>query len=360
MSHSLRQKLGAVLFDWPSFAWHLRGKAGRRGSWTRIGNRRDVLRLGPGGVGVLCEGRWTSRLHGCEVFPRLGGRLLSRATEEWPIAFADQPGSAVRSREPEVTFVIGHRGTDRLPQLSRVLASIAAQSEVAIECVLIEQSEEPEIGGRLPEWVRYAHTHAPAQMPYSRSWAFNVGARAARAPLLAFHDGDMLVPRRYAAELVDVRRRGYEVINLKRFVFYLGERETARVLAGDPPSGEPERVVQNLEGGGSVAADRDAFFALGGFDESFVGWGGEDNEFWERAAALPVWRWGYLPLVHLDHADQPEKGRPDRATASLLDERSRIPPAERIRELIGREFGRDSGPDPAYARAVAGSRGGAA
>jgi hypothetical protein len=348
---SLRQKLGATLLDWPSYEWHLRGiraPAGRRGHWTRIGNRRDRLRVGPEGRGVLCEGRWTTRLHGCDVFPALGRRLLERALVEWPIAFAERPRAARPTTPPDVSFVIGHRGLDRLPQLALVLSSIAAQAELAVECVLVEQSQRAEIADRIPDWVRYVHTPAPEGMPYSRSWAFNVGARAARGRLLAFHDGDMAVPARYAAELLAVRRRGYEVINLKRFVFYLAARETERALQGEPLGGAPERVVQNLEGGGSVAVDRDAFFALGGFDESFVGWGGEDNEFWERSAARTVWPWGYVPLVHLHHADQPEKGRRDRATIELLVERSRISPPERIRELAGRAFGGLAGPDPTY------------
>lgn len=353
MRRSLRQTLGAALHDWPAFERNLRGRGKGGGHWTRIGNRRDRIRIGPGGIGALCEGRWTSRLHGCDVFPILGRRLMARALEEWPPAFAERPidwnRSATAARAtPDVSFVIGHRGLERLPLLSVVLASIAAQADASVECLVVEQSESPFVRERLPDWVRYFHTPAPAGMPYSRSWAFNVGARAAKAPLLAFHDNDMIVPRRYAAELATIHRRGSEIMNLKRFVFYLDEAATGRVLAGGAISGAPDKVIQNLEGGGSVGVDRDTFFDLGGFDESFVGWGGEDNEFWERAAVRSVWPWGYLPLVHLHHAEQPEKGLRDRHTAVLLDERSRIPPGERARELRARAFGRAERPDPPY------------
>jgi GT2 family glycosyltransferase len=285
----------------------------------------------------------------CDVFPSLGRRLQDRALAEWPPAFAAEPDPSGGGPAPEVSFVVGHRGLDRVPHLRRVLASIAGQTGARVECVVVEQSAQPELAGRVPEWVSVVHTPAPTGMPYSRAWAFNVGARAAGGALLAFHDNDMIVPARYAAELLAVRRLGYEVMNLKRFVFYLGERETARVLDGEPIAGPPERVIQNLEGGGSVAIDRDAFFAIGGFDESFVGWGGEDNEFWERAAVRAVWPWGYLPLVHLYHAEQPEKRMSDRRTAALLEERSRIAPEERVGELRARAFGRPQGPDPAYA-----------
>ena len=107
--------------------------------------------------------------------------------------------------------------------------------------------------------------------------------------------------------------------------------------------------MQNLEGGGSVGIDREAFFSLGGFDEAFVGWGGEDNELWERASALRrTWRWGYLPIVHLYHEAQPGKSSAGRSTAALLDARSRIPPAERVAELSRRGFGSPAGPDPAF------------
>ena len=353
MKGALRTKLGAILLDWPAYEWNLHGPIGSRDRhWTRIGNRRDRIRIGPGGRGASPEGRWTSRLHACEVFPSLGGRLMARALREWPLALAERPSPV--DWEPDVTFVIGHRGLDRIPHLSQVLASIAAQAGVAVECVLVEQSAKQEIAGRLPDWVRYLHTPIPAGMPYSRAWAFNVGARAARGEVLVFHDNDMLVPRGYAAEALAIRGEGFEVMNLKRFVFYLGRRESDRVLAGAPVQGRPERVVQNLEGGGSVAVDRAAFFAVGGFDEAFVGWGGEDNEFWERCAVRSVWPWGYLPLVHLHHDEQPGKGLGDRATARLLDTRSRLPAEARVRELTARAFGRIEGPDPAFPAAVEG------
>src|SRR5260370_23297256 len=94
--------------------------------------------------------------------------------------------------------------------------------------------------------------------------------------------------------------------------------------------------MQNAEGGGSIAVTRKTYFEIGGFDESFVGWGGEHNEFWERAMTRSVWPYGYMPLVHLWHTPQTERNDSERGTAALLEAKSAIPVEERIKELSAR------------------------
>lgn len=334
MSSSVRQKLGVIGFDLPRFEWWLHR------DWIFIRNRSEVLELAPDGRGIRCCWDWTSDLHLAKVFPLFGARLLQRALRDWPVRFNDTPTKAVG--EVQVSFVIGHRGTERLPHLLATLRTIAAQQGTACECIVVEQSDEPEVKRSLPSWVRYVHTRPPELgTPYCRSWTLNVGARVARGALLALHDNDMLVPEEYAAELWRQFAEGYEIINLKRFVFYLEEAETKRffetgVLATRAVS---EAVVQNLEAGGSIAVGRDAYLDLGGFDESFVGWGGEDNEFWERAQTRRVWPFAYLPIVHLWHPAQPAKAHANNPTLTLYRERSRVPVEERIRELQARDFG---------------------
>jgi hypothetical protein len=79
-------------------------------------------------------------------------------------------------------------------------------------------------------------------------------------------------------------------------------------------------------------------------DESFVGWGGEDNEFWERASLRRVWHWGEMPLVHLWHPAQLGKHRAGSATLQRYEALSAIPPAARIQALLARERGEAGGP----------------
>jgi hypothetical protein len=356
--YSARQKLGVILLDLPKYLWALRPAlvVGReRRPWIYVKNRRERLARPDRGEGAACAWQWTSELHAPLVFPVLGLLLLRAALRDCPIQLPGPGVSPAPAERPDITFLVGHRGRDRLPHLVWTLRSIAGQVGVSVECIVVEQDFEQTARDHLPGWVRYVHTPPPYDgMPYCRAWAFNVGARQARSPLLVLHDNDMLVPETYAAELVRKHRRGHEIINLKRLIFYLSEDYTHEVFARDASLAgrPPESIIQNAEAGGSVAVDRGAYFALGGMDEAFVGWGGEDNEFWERALTRRAWRFGSLPMVHPWHLPQPGRRAVDgrgATTAELSVRRAAIRVENRIEELRRRDFGdpRRLDPDPA-------------
>ena len=354
---SLRMWVGAALYDWPRLEMSLRG-LGRyrhlRTPWIAMRNRNERLTMD--GRGARCEWIYTSDLHIAKVFPSAGARLMRRALRDWPVDLAEtmpistsssrQPivngeQSANRQPTPDVSFVIGHRGLDRLPHLLATLRSVAGQQDVRIECIVVEQSVAPEIAALLPPWVRHLHTPVPSvDYPYNRAWAFNAGARIARGRVLVLHDNDMLCPARYAAEVVERVADGWSFLELKRFLFYFDEMRTRETFKTNQiPSHAPENVLQNAQGG-SIAVARDAFFAIGGFDESFVGWGGEDNEFWERAETTKsVYAFGYLPLIHLWHSPQMGKQSVDAPAVRRYRELNAIPAMERIRMLQERGWG---------------------
>jgi hypothetical protein len=333
---------GALVYDWPGFERRLRGFGARRGQpepWLGARNRSD--RLSADVRGFRCEWRFAHELHIANVLPSTGRRLMRVALGRWPVTFADAPR---RIGPPSASFVIGHRGIERLPHLLATLRSIAGQS-VPVECVVVEQSREPEVAALLPGWVRYVHTPLLQHgLPYCRSWALNAGAGHANSDVLILHDNDFLVPDAYAAEAVARVGEGWKFANLKRFVFYLTADESGRVFVTGSLRPAIATVVQNLHGG-SIVAHRAAYEAIGGFDESFIGWGGEDNDFWDRAATTGrVYDFGYLPMVHLYHEDQPGKRSRDTAAIARYAALEAIPPRERIAHLLARGHGRDDAP----------------
>jgi hypothetical protein len=344
---SARARLGTLLLDHPFLAWPLvmPGLTRARDRWTEFHNRHECLVAGPE-RGFDCKWEWTSDLNVAKTLPGAGGKLMRAALAHWPIraAGASTPGA---TGDPVVSFILGHRGADRMPHLLATLSTILAQDDCPMECLVVEQSSAPELDGHLPTGVRHLPLRPPVpDMPYSRAWAFNVGAREARGRILVFHDNDVLVPARYATELRRLVGQGFEGARLQRFVFYLSRHETEPILrgAGRLDHTTPEVVRQNCEGH-SVALTRDAYFRIGGHDEGFVGWGGEDNEFFDRCRTLRFHPWAYLPFVHLWHAPQATRERPAGALEYLARVR-RLPVESRIHMLASKPFGSVVGPQP--------------
>src|SRR3954447_24500282 len=85
--YGLRQKVGAVVYDWPRI---LRAMSTSRG-WVRYRNRNESLTLDPHTGGARCDWMYTSDLHLCAVYPFTARWLLRRATAQWPIESAERP-----------------------------------------------------------------------------------------------------------------------------------------------------------------------------------------------------------------------------------------------------------------------------
>jgi hypothetical protein len=340
---STRTLLGVLGRDLPRYAAALWLPGGDP---FALCNRNEQLEPAPAGrQGFRCRWQWTSDLHAPKVLPPLGRHLLARALRRYPILSAQMPRGAVHGST--ISFVIGHRGAARVPHLLATIATIAAQREANVECIVVEQDVQPHVASLLPAWVRYVHAVPPsADMPYCRSWGFNVGCRQAAGDIFVLHDNDILVPADYAIRSPDQVAQGWDVVNLKRFIFFLSEEHTREHLAGRAPleSRAPSSIMENAEGGGSIAITRRAFDAIGGMDESFVGWGGEDNEFWERALTQRVWHYGSLPFVHLWHPAQTGKHHGHNPTLQRHRELAATAAHDRIAALRRRPSGQPHGP----------------
>jgi len=81
-----------------------------------------------------------------------------------------------------------------------------------------------------------------------------------------------------------------------------------------------------------LAVRKRAYDAIGGHDESFVGWGGEDVEFLSRLRTLWCSEGGRVPIVHVWHPFAPQKANGHR-NLELLSRALSLSPEQRITQL---------------------------
>ena len=200
---------------------------------------------------------------------------------------------------------------ERPNSLRMVLASIERQrglSDGDLEIVVADdgsQDATEEVVERFREKSRFhvlftTHQHDGFQLARTR----NDGVRASSAPYLVFLDGDCLAPADHIVE--QLRRRSSRTV-MAGFCYYLDEPTSARIDEMAVQSGafeqwatvEQKRQLARMDRkarlyslirhpwkpklyGGNFAIWRSDFEAVNGFNEEFVGWGCEDDEFCVR------------------------------------------------------------------------------
>jgi glycosyltransferase involved in cell wall biosynthesis len=184
---------------------------------------------------------------------------------------------------PDLSVVIPVRNEERY--IGRALASVASQTLAAssLEAVVVANG----CTDRTAELVRefaVGHRELAVQLIELEqpgvAAAKNIGARAARAPVVLFLDGDSAMPPALAAHILGMRRRGVRAATIRitadsrdildNLWFALVE-VGKRVL----------RVRANMS-----FCDRDLFLAVGGFDPSLRF--AEDLDFLRRVARSGV------------------------------------------------------------------------
>lgn len=298
-------------------------------TWRDLGNRHDHIGKGES-VARRCLAEGSSALTVARVFPRVGSRLLEACTAESPISFEarDRPGD-----QPRIAVVLPVGGADRIEHFRWVLRAFLAQTVDGLEVVVAEHGDgsyEPAVG----DSVRYVHLPRGEEEGFNKSRALNRGVEAASAPLVLLHDADVVPPADYVEGVVRRLDAGWEAVRPIRFAFHL-DRDDSRAFLEHRGRRLPravETVIQNNDGL-STALRRDIYFEIGGHDERFEGWGGEDTEFLQRLRTRRLYPGAYSFGVHLWHPPAPKLVSGDRNRA-VLAQITAEDPRRRIQRLV--------------------------
>lgn len=176
--------------------------------------------------------------------------------------------------------ILTHRddaGGEGRANLDAVLAWLRETHD--LDVVVVEQDTHPRLGA-LPAHPGARVVFAWRAGPFHRAWGLNVGARHASADVLLFGEADVVVPGGLSAA-ADQVVSGMQVVKPHRQLVDLTHEETRivrqRGLDALSPTRDEARTEQDAAdrhawlAGGWFGMRRDAFLAVGAFDERFAG-----------------------------------------------------------------------------------------
>lgn len=230
-----------------------------------------------------------------------------------------------RSEQIHVVIPFRDRGAgERLRNLLSCLLSLTNQSFEAerVRVTVVESDDQPRWRALIEPLVD-SYFFAPKVGLFNKAWAVNVGvANVPSSPdLVCVLDADVLVDRDFLARNFQRFASGAQLAHLPyvwQFCLDAASSNTAiriRCQERQPAVSLDLLRCQVLREppGACLWATAKAFHAIGGFDERYEGWGGEDDDVVARlVAAGPFVRFDD-PLLHLHHprpAMTRDDGRP--------------------------------------------------
>lgn len=204
------------------------------------------------------------------------------------------------------TYIISYRhSAERYNNLRRTIEWVGSFS--GVEIIVVEQDKHSKIKDlNLP----FKHIFLKTNMPFNKSWGFNVGSKYANTNIIVFGDSDLIMnPEKFIEALKMIE--SFEMVNPYSSVIDLTAQESnlpiPELVNIDRP-GRGETDIQKVPLCGGICIFRkDALQRIGGWHEDFIGWGGEDD--FQSVKVKNFLTWAEVPgkCFHLYH----ERTAPD-------------------------------------------------
>lgn len=270
----------------------------------------DVSRCGVFGHGVIVEDSIfhayygtqlpVSGLHELERLDGINAKQLHKEHRRLLDAekcFAEEKGadpflSLISREEIDMSIIVpfSRQDDNAVSNLRAVVASLNAQTleRNRYEIILVEAAKVPDVSRRPPKGCRAVFAYCTDPL-FPKCWSLNVGFRHAHGRVLVFHDADILASDTMLEDVlgrisktVPAVKPSYTVRNLNRDASEHVHKQGIEAVRHLSPECQHPRNAP----GGSIAILRKHFEKIRGFNQKFVGWGGEDDEMLFRLRAV--------------------------------------------------------------------------
>lgn len=163
--------------------------------------------------------------------------------------------------------------------------------DTTLEIILVEQDIASKYKGKQQANLKYIFVENAG--PFNKSWGLNIAASAARSERLIFADSDILISEEMLNEISAQMDDGVDAVNPYDGLIDLSQHESQALLTGTHEV-QVNRTQNQLNRqaigehppfcGGMFAMTKTLYGLVGGMDERFEGWGGEDDAMSKRIA----------------------------------------------------------------------------
>lgn len=161
---------------------------------------------------------------------------------------------------------------DRLVNLKKMIDW--ALGFQGIEIIVVEQDKKEKLMANTLRGVK--HIFTKSELPFNRSWAFNVGLKWSSTNAIVFSDADIIMdPNEFIQALKMLEQ--YDCVNPAKNIIYLNQQENNLNPEALKTIIRPQELTEDTLCRGMVMFRKDAIERLGGWTEDFIGWGGEDE-----------------------------------------------------------------------------------
>jgi len=234
------------------------------------------------------------------------------------------------------TFIIGYRHRlDRFNLLKRTLDWINAFSGVQV--ILVEQDKHSKISHLN---LKCQHIFVKSDLPYNRSWAFNIGLKYAKTDIIVCGDSDIIMNPQDLINGLNALKE-FEMVSPYNSVVDLNPDENGLSIQqimdiNRPGRGETDNQKINISGGISMFR-KDALLKIGGWSEEFVGWGGEDDFQTIKVKNFLTWTELKARCYHLWHQREQPNHTHYQMSLKILEHASKMN-KEQLQNSINRSI----------------------